>query len=148
MHPSRGSWLATSTTKVLACAALLVLSLGLQRLLVVCTGPHCDRKMEFVHATGDCRAHDHEDEGSGADDRCDVAGEGHGSCVDVALALDTGPVPQRLVLDSPGPACVPAAVYLVSESLPPLAAAVLPPPTGPPRIDQRTELLASTLLLL
>lgn len=127
---------------------LLVLALGLPRLLVVCTGPHRDSRIEFVHQNGTC-GHDHEGEDDAAvGDRGVVAREGHDGCVDLALDIDTGPLPQRVVFDPPSPSCLPAAASLVPESLPPLAAAVRPPTTGPPRTDQGTELLASTRLLL
>lgn len=142
-----------STTQVLAWAVLLVLSLGLPRLLVVCTGPQCDSQIEFVHASSGCCGHDHDsvevDDGEvPAEDGGEAIRDGHGDCVDVALEIGMGPLPQRVALDTVSPVCLPPAACFVPRSLPALAAEVRPPPAGPPRTDQRTELLASTLLLL
>lgn len=156
-------------------SVLLVLSLGLPRLLVVCKGPYCHGSIEFVHAPGSC-CDDHQDlECSGVEHGCsergviarggaaehgadahDAAGTADGDtvaagprrCTDVPLGLEDGPLPDRMVFEFdavPGLAgadswgvCLAAA-----EDAP-----VSQPATGPPRADRRTQLLATTVLLI
>jgi hypothetical protein len=148
VYSSRRFRLCASTTQVLAWAVLLVLSLGLQRLLVVCTGPDCDHQVEFVHASGTCCDHAPAKHCCAADDRGETAVAGHGGCVDVALDSELGPVPQRTTFAPPSAPCLAATIDLPATAPRAHATAVLPYCTGPPRPDRRTELIASTLLLL
>lgn len=147
--------------QILVLLSLLVLCLGLPRLLVVCSGPHCHGSIEFVHASGSCCQEHHEVEvGCGAHEHAqgddddgdygegDAAEPSRSGCTDVALSIAEGPLPERItfeLLDAPATDLVDS--WLVD---PPSAqpATVLPPPTGPPRTDQRTELLATTVLLI
>jgi hypothetical protein len=142
-------------------AVLFVLCLGLPRFLVVCTGPHCQGSVEFVHAPGSCcqdhhevpdgcSGHEHGDNDADGGD----CGEGESAepsrcgCTDVAFVIDEGPLPERITFefsDAPVVAVIDSwPDYRPTEHL----AAALPPATGPPRTDQRTELLATTLLLI
>lgn len=142
-------------------AVLFVLCLGLPRFLVVCTGPHCQGSVEFVHAPGSCCQDHHEvsdgcSEHEHGDNDADGGdcGEGESAepsrcgCTDVAFVIDEGPLPERITFEFSDAPVV--AVLDVSPAYSPSEqrAAVLPPATGPPRTDQRTELLATTLLLI
>jgi hypothetical protein len=135
-----------SATRLAVWVVLLVLCLGTTRSLVICTGPHCEGRIEVLHAGGSCCEHAHDQD---ADDSHGPAiSEGCGRCVDVALGIGVGPVPERLSLDEEAPCCWLPATSVVPRS-PDLHAVVLQPPaTGPPRTDQRTGLRASTLLLI
>lgn len=139
-------------------AVLFMLCLGLPRLLVVCTGPHCQGSIEFVHASGSCcedrhevqdgcREHDH-GEGGGDCGEGDSVESGGCGCVDIAFSIGEGPLPERVTFefhDAPVAASVDSwPAYMPREQF----ATELPPSTGPPRTDQRTELLATTLLLI
>ena len=147
MFNPRSSWLACSVAQVAIWLALLVVSLGLSRFLVVCTGPHCHGAIEIAHLAGSCCDHEHE-VAAPADELGDQICEGHGQCVDEALGIDIGPLPQQLSSPHSDVACFgpsPTAAFL---SLWARAVAMLPPITGPPRTDPRTALLATTTLLL
>ena len=136
-------------------AILVVLGLSFSRFLVVCTGPHCHGTVEFAHAPGSCCQDHHEildgrsehDHGGDCDDD-DAAKPSRCGCIDATLAIDEGPLPERFRFgfsDTP--------MVAVSEAWPEdppseQRATVLPPATGPPRTDHRTELLATTLLLI
>ena len=52
---------------MIACAALLLLTSGVTRLLVVCVGPHDGPRVEFAHRAGQCADHAVADT---AGDRC------------------------------------------------------------------------------
>ncbi len=149
--PAASQWLAW--------IGIVLLCLVGGRGLVVCDGPHCDSRIEFAHSSPDCRTvHDH---GTVADHCCSEPAEpdsddsdspraghacGHG-CSDTALQLQTGPLPQRVLL----PANVDTAFTAIAWLPPRLAFAdndcrQLPPPTGPPRLDRRAQLRATTVL--
>lgn len=133
--------------QVIAWAALLVLTLGLPRLFVICVGPHGDAHVAVLHTSGGCCAHDGA-EGEGSDLDGDVVIADHGGCVDVALGVDTAPLPKAKGVDLQHQTC--------TFAFPPVAAADQatsstdwrPPSTGPPRVDRRTALLATTVLRL
>jgi hypothetical protein len=144
MSFSRGQRLARTPIQIAIWAALLVLSLGLPRFLVVCSGPHCDVRIELAHPSGNC---DHSHGGASDEDQGDAYCKDLGQCVDAALGLATGPLPERVVLGQPNLVCA-GMVTPFSLDCPVHYAVSRPPTTGPPRTDQRTELLASTLLLL
>lgn len=164
----------TKAAQMVIWIGLMVLALGLPRFLVVCNGPHCDGHIELTHRSGSCcdrehqahaddeRAHEEtahrdaclpdegcEHQGCGERDADgDRACQGHRGCVDVALGLDTGPLPERVVLEHDDPPCAVAIDGVAPARLRFATTVVRPPPTGPPRIDQRTALRASTVLLL
>lgn len=142
-------------------ALALVIFLGFPRLLVVCSGPHCADRIQLLHATGSCCGDELTADGDGdcasphdshsgslpSDDEEQVLPAGCG-CTDVPLAIDEGPAPE------PPHFVVNATTAIASVAWQPIAVLTegtplaLPPPTGPPRTDQRIELLATTLLLL
>jgi len=140
-------------------AVLVMLCLGLPRFLVVCSGPHCHGSIEFMHASGSCcqdyhevevgcSEHDHGDDEGGDCGEGDSAQSSCGGCTDVAFAIDEGPLPEKVTFefgDAPLLAVVDSGHTFSPRTQP---ATVLPPATGPPRTDQRTELLATTLLLI
>lgn len=129
--------------------ALLVLSLGLPRLLVLCSGPHCDQRIEFAHH-GRHRAEPEQHGHGGATGSGDSACADHDDCTDRALGegLVPAPLPRTVVLPPHDLSC-PVTTPPVLEELPRWSAQVRhQPATGPPRLDQRTELIASTLLLI
>ena len=133
-------------------AALLCLS----RLLVVCEGPHCDRAIEFVHASGACceAAHgvapqnDHCACGDHRDDERDdgLPAASHRGCVDTAFVLETAPPPAKVRFDTDHTAAMLpwAATALACPRTP----VVVPHATGPPRADDRTLRRRSTVLLI
>ena len=127
-------------------AALLVLCFGMRRMMVFCTGPHSEGRVEFAHAGDCCCGHDHEAGGETPEPES-VRGDGHGHCVDLALGLEIGPLPERVVVDHDPPLlhAQPKAVPSQSEAI---ALAVRPPTTGPPRPDPFAALRRTTLLQL
>jgi hypothetical protein len=135
-----------STTRLAVWLVLLVLCLGTSRSLVICTGPHCDGRIEVSHAGGSCCQHGHDQDADHRDGPA-VSG-GCGGCVDVALGIGVGPLPERLSHDDTGPCCRLQASPVVLESHDSHAVGLQPPATGPPRTDQRTGLRATTLLLI
>jgi len=156
-----GSLVSRQVRQISIWAVLVVICLGLPRFLVVCTGPHCHGSVEFVHASGSCcedhhevqgscGAHDH-DRGDHDDGDCgggDSALPGRCGCTDIAFAIEEGPLPERISFefhDAPAVDVVDSWLAYTPSTQP---ATVLPPATGPPRTDQRTELLATTLLLI
>lgn len=129
------------------------------RFLVICTGPHAQGSVEFAHAAGSCCGDHHEaHDGCGDDHRVgdsdggnvhgDHAESSRGRCWDVPLAIDEGPLPERVTIDLHSDLVVAVLEAWCSGSLQAWFEAVRPPATGPPRTDQRTELLATTLLLI
>ena len=158
-----GSQVSRQVRRISIWAVLLVICLGLPRFLVICTGPHCHGSVEFVHASGSCcrdqhevevgrhshdhdHDHDHGDEGDSGER--ESAEPRRCGCTDVAFSIAEGPLPERITFefhDSPAVDVVDS--WLAGTPRAQLAT-VLPPATGPPRTDRRTELLATTLLLL
>jgi hypothetical protein len=136
-----------------AVLALLVLAFGLPRLLVLCSHDDGCSSLTFAHAPGAC-CHDHSiaaatpraDTGSGHDAALAVP---HDHCDHSQLAVELAPAPRPDGDAAPGPA---PACGLVAIELPPIwpvrAQPPQPPATGPPRVDRRTALRATTLLLL
>jgi hypothetical protein len=132
----------------MAWSALLILILGLQSVLVVCSGPHCAGRIELAHAAGSCcQEHhtdlDHGDDGEGAD-----LAAGHGRCTDVAFPTEPAlrpatPTAEREQQKSPVTLTIAEYADRVTT-----AAAPRPPTTGPPRADRRTALRANTVLRL
>lgn len=148
------------TRPIVIWAALLVLCLGLPHQLVLCTGPHCDGALEFVHASGACCASHHErsepapvreavvvapcgrcDHGDSHQD-CerredgdpdgDALRQGHHGCHDLPLAVDEGPLPKRSELAA-AVAQLPPACWSPMPPMPREAVQLPPPATGPPR---------------
>lgn len=145
-------------------SVLLVLCLGLQRLLVVCSGPHCHGSIEFAHASGSCcedhhgvqgscdeRDHGSRDHGADEDGDGDVGesvAPGPCGCTDVPVAIEEGPLPEGIVFEFHDIPAITGIDSWFAYVPSPQAATVQPPATGPPRTDRRTQLLATTLLLI
>jgi hypothetical protein len=149
-RPRRTTWTRLAALAVIV--ALAVLCLGLPRMLVVCTGPHCDGRIQLAHAQGSCCDHEHDDaapsDGPDGDEPGAPCCDDDGRCIDLALAIGIGPLPERTGIDREAPPRVQAEPPALPR-LPAAALAVLRPhATGPPRADRRTALLASTILLL
>lgn len=141
-----------STLWISVWGLLLPLVLGLDRFLVVCHGPHCDARVEVVHASGSCCGHEHEYEhehdaapGSTSGD-LEIAGC-HGECVDTALLIGTAPVP-RSSHDLPTPPAVATEIARAFDEGVDAVGSLRPPGTGPPRISLRNLLVTTTVLLL
>ena len=132
-------WLPTAT------AWLALLVLGFPGSLVVCRGPHCDRKIEVAHSADSCCESDAQHRAPG--DTGETASEGHG-CDDTVLGLLTGPLPERVSVDPDDRPAPQSTAAGSAESFRRDGSALLPPTTGPPRTDRRAALLASTVLLL
>jgi hypothetical protein len=158
------------TARAAALAALLVLGLGVARVLVFCSGPHCAGRTDFASAACSCCTAEDRDGCCAPRDGCCGGGRAaHGErdtgapapkapgevatkracdCTAVALHLEQGPPPDRMRVDLPdGGAAVPAP----RPTLPHAHAersAVRPPSTGPPRIGDLLEHRRSILLLL
>lgn len=156
MHPLLGSKLSRHTRHLLVWAVLLVTCCVLPRALVVCSGPHCESRIEFVHAGGACCDHAREPVDACAGQHhgeCDDDGEhptkhSRCGCTDVPIAIDEVPLPQRVTLTLGHPPAL-----LEIEPPPTIATRddlqfELPPATGPPRVDRRTELRRTTVLLI
>ena len=145
-----------TVTQVAAWMVLVVLALGLSRFLVVCSGPHCDGQIKIAGLRGSCCEHElrdshcceHEQSEAPEDDRGEVVSEGECDCTDAGLGIGTGPLPERVSLDHDSQPCFQPVDLVLPESPHAHGVALRPPTTGPPRTDQRTALLASTLLLL
>lgn len=151
--------MSRQTRQISIWAVLLVFSLGLSQFLVVCTGPHCRGTIEFVHASGSCcqdhhevqdgcGEHDHGDDDGGECGEGDSAEPSRCGCTDVAFAIDEGPLPARITFEFSDAPVVAVLDSCIAHSPSEQPATVLPPATGPPRTDQRTELLATTVLLI
>jgi hypothetical protein len=153
--PSR---LSSFQRPVAIAAWVAVVLLCVSRMLVVCEGPHCDRAIEFMHASGACceAAHgalpenDHcacaDHGGEGSDDGLPEAS--HRGCVDTAFVLEIAPPPTKVC----GGADHTAPVAILPWTAPALACprtpVVVPHATGPPRRDDRTHRRRSTVLLI
>lgn len=143
-----------------AFVALLVMALGLPRLLMLCTHDGGPAHLEFAHSPAGCCS-PHEDEwGHRELDHRELLGHedlgGHlgvtgGSCEHSSLAFELGTSRQwqlpRELADGGAPAgqlawlqSIPAEVWACT----PIPR--LPPTTGPPRIDRRTERIVTTVL--
>lgn len=124
---------------------LLLFVLGLPRMLVFCS--HGDHgHVELAHAAGCCQ-HGHDvarpSPDRGTDERVPLA-RSHCEHVQFAWELGTPPRPFELAPLAVGT----FATAAMPEFLPRLAecASHHAPATGPPRLDERTELLRSTNL--
>ena len=151
-----------------AFVALLVMALGLPRLLMLCTHDGGPAHLEFAHSpAGCCSSHADEAETAPVDDHLgssELGGSelgsselgGHrrgngGSCEHSSLAIELGTsrkwqLPRELA-DGGAQAgllawlqAIPAEVWACT------AIPRLPPTTGPPRIDRRTERIVTTVL--
>lgn len=153
-HARRLAWLVAGLVA-------FVMSLGLHRSLVVCTGPHCESVIEWAHASGDCCTRSHP-EASCAHARCSHSGcDGHEGedgdrellrpdtgCSDVPLSLPDGPAPERLAFGPPLAASV-ATVDWLPVALPVVYVVRMhAPATGPPRPAEALERRATTVLLI
>ena len=126
---------------------MLVLCLGIPRMLVFCTGPHSEGRIEFAHAGDCCCGNEHEEDGQAEEPRC-LPSEGHGHCVDLALGIGIGPLPERVVVEHDSPPALHEPPPTAPRGREATAAAIRPPTTGPPRPDPSTALRATTLLQL
>lgn len=127
--------------------ALLVSSLGLPRLFVLCIDARGNAHVEVLHAAGGCCTHAGGDAEPTHSDS-DVAVREPGGCTDVALAVATAPMPKAAQVDlTQQPLAVLPTIDLISDDGGSSAEGG-PPATGPPRVDRRTALLASTVLQL
>jgi hypothetical protein len=147
------------TTWVVLTALMLVFCLGLSSRshFVVCTGKCCARATANPvlrdHCDSCCcREHAHakhsdargQEPGPGSQRRACLPG----CCVDLAFDVELAPAPRAVTEHVPNVAAIePAPVChdVPTRSWPQW---VWPHDTGPPRIDQRTALRASTVLLL
>lgn len=145
--------------QILIWTVVVMFCVGLPRLLVVCTGPNCHGRLELLHSQGSWLHHLHEN-AAGVCQHHQSSGDGvlrddgnptqssDGGCTDVAYMIDEGPLPERLTLES-GDVPLFAGLWPFPCMAPRLRnSTVIPFATGPPRPDPRTELLASTLLLI
>lgn len=134
-----------------ALLAAMVLLLGLPQVLVLCVHHDGDASLEWAHPEGTCCHHDATVEGrvasEGDVDETPVIAPG-GSCEHDTLAIDIAPPPQPETATA-------APLHLAFAIAPFVTPAPMertttrrPPPTGPPRTDPRTELRATSLLLL
>lgn len=145
-----------TVTQVAAWVVLLVLALGFPRFLVDCSGPHCDGLIKIAGVRGSCCEHEGRDPQWCEQEQCEasegdlgeVAWEGHCDCTEGVLEIGTGPLPERVSLEHDSQPCFQPIDLVLPESPHANGLALRPPTTGPPRTDQRTALLASTLLLL
>jgi hypothetical protein len=155
MPARRGSPTQRMAQFLWVCAALWCLVMP--RALVLCTGPHCQGSIEFVHAPGSCGdgdhasgggccAHAHSDDQSGERGDGDCAEPNGGGCSDVAVAIDEGPQPQRITFEFADAPLVPQLDTWLPYTPRLVAGTELTRTTGPPRADQRTQLLATTVL--
>lgn len=153
MRLSRGSSSARTTSQIVIWLAALIISLGVQRFVVICSGPHCESAIELVHDSYACCDHERGEVHAATDeavpsDHAATAGEQDDGCTDITLDLGTGPVPHSTGLKI-GP---PPAAESTDSTAPPRVqngvVALLPPSTGPPRVDRTILLRATTVLLI
>jgi hypothetical protein len=133
--------------RVAAFAALLVCALGLPRLLVLCEHTDGDASLAFAHAPGSCCHAAAAEAGAGGHDGPALEPD-HG-CKHTGFVIDMMPVPRPAAATAPvaPPAC--DLLTIAPPALPVLRTVPRPPPaTGPPRIDRRTALRGTTLLLV
>ncbi len=126
---------------------MLVALLGPHTHWSICLTGNCDARIETAAAHCSCchddAAEDDRDEGDGSNRGYTCAD----CCVDLAMAIDEGPMPRPVIaptieheeLVAVLPVAVPAAGSAV-------AARLLGHDTGPPRTDRRTDLIATTIL--
>ncbi len=140
-------------TRAVAIAALAVLVLGLQRMLVLCTHDGIT-SLAFAHPVGACCADpDHptlRPDTAAPGDQDDQPRQGRfDDCEHSELAVELAPAPRPAAdgATDPLPPCGAMPGWL---PLPPSAWAAPPRPaaTGPPRPDGRTALRATMLLLV
>jgi hypothetical protein len=146
------NWSQRKVAFAFAWLSLLLVASGFSRLLVVCTGPHPEPSVEFVHATGQC--------GCGHDATDSGAREQHPADRDLVFATDTGgcvDVPLRSVPwtrlesdgktgpdhDAPKASCPPCPVAVETP-----AAETGGIRAPPPRAGGRLRLLRSVVLLI
>jgi hypothetical protein len=157
--------MARAAAHLVLWVALVLQGLGVSRALVVCNGAHCENRVQFRHASGSCcdhavaaatsaraPAHGSSHAGCCHDDCGGAAGERMapqcGRCVDTPLAVADEFPPHkgdRFGDDAALPAAAPQRTVIARDEG---EAVALPPATGPPRADRRTELLATTVLRL
>lgn len=134
-----------ATLPMLALLATLVMAFGLPRLFVLCTHHGGEATLEWEHPAGSCCHHG--DAGAPHDDG-DPAVLPGGGCEHESLAIGLAPPPRNADRgEVPAPACVGIAPVAFEPPVWP-AEPPHPPATGPPRIDRRTALRATSLLLL
>jgi hypothetical protein len=130
--------------RALLALAVAVLALGLPRHLVRCEHADGEAHLEFVHAEG---AHETAPAPSLPADDGDAACEA--GCEHTVFVVAPGTQPDHAAAAK---AAALSCLGLVPHELPPLhervAFAWLPPPTGPPRPDERTALRRTIELLL
>jgi len=144
-------WLLRAPAQITIWLLLLIVSLGPQHSLFVCT-------------TGQCRAHAvlaapaeqgcsccNEGAKTTTDDRSggtsrNGAHRSHHCCIDVALLTELGPLPTPVDCPDVQPPCIGTVPYLAADERVDRGSTLLPRNTGPPRTDQRTDLIALTIL--
>lgn len=132
-----------------ACAALLVLALGLPRLLVLCEHGDGNAALAFRHAPGTC-CHEHAAADAVGGDH-DGGSEVHEDrrCAHTGLLVELLPAPRADAVHAPDAPPARLCTTPSAPRLPALRAVPRPPPaTGPPRADRRTELRAATVLIV
>ena len=105
--------------------------------------------MTFLHAAGSCcHGHEHAPTTAGGDHDGPCA-QPHDGCAHTALSVEMAPAP-RPDAKAGGDPAPPCAVLPMPTVTPPSPRAPPPHPaaTGPPRVDRRTALRATTLLLV
>lgn len=135
-----------------ALLAATVLLLGLPQVLVLCVHHGGDASLEWAHPEGTCCHHDATGNGpvageGGATDETPGIAPG-GGCEHDSLAIDLAPPPQPDAATAAPLHFAFAIAPFVTPSPTERATMRRPPPTGPPRTDARTELRATSLLLL
>lgn len=139
--------------RVLAVALACLLGTVLPRLLVVCTHADGVGWLELAHAPGTCHHDEHasapaHDGAATTDPPTPLAAPRHG-CEHTSVAIEILPAPRPahngIVLPAPAIAWAGPAAFTNAEPDP---LGLHPPPTGPPRTDQRTGLRRFTLLLI
>lgn len=140
-------------THLTAVLALLVLSLGLPRLLVLCSHADGSSSLTFAHPAGSC-CHDHTlvpatvDAAHAGTPGGGTQAEPHDHCNHSELGIELMPAPRPATYAPPVPTLVGDFVAVGVPPASPRAHPSPPPATGPPRIDRRTALRATTLLLV
>jgi hypothetical protein len=134
--------------RVATLAALLVLALGLPRLLVLCQHADGDASLVFAHAADSC-CHDASEAAAKDHDRDGPVLHPCRRCEHTGLSVELSPAPRP---DGAAAPTVPTVCGWSTVWTPPLPAMRAlprhPPATGPPRVDRRTALRATTLLLV
>ena len=145
----------------IACAALLLLTSGVTRLLVVCVGPHDGPRVEFAHRAGRCADHaaadtprehccgGHHQRAAGGHDGTAAAPHCSDSWLAVPSVLRPEPERRGAPCGTGDPAAVaPATVVGTVPALTPRAPPELASDSGPPPGVLQGRRLRGVLLLI